>query len=252
MIDQMVLMSGAPMRIGSILFRQPTLGQIYQDPDIGSLTYEAYLYVIGLDVENFLQITNLTDIYMGLDRELREQIGIYDLLMAEPSWRELLQKALSFFVVGTVNFDIASHAFIVLEEDGSHVLTKEIYDQAREFIMRSACMEYKDQKSELRFYNQRAKEAWERLMKHKEEMRKKPKKANPSYSLWNVIGAVTTKHPSINLTNVWQLTVYQLYDQFARIRGIVSFDIFSVRWAMWGKDKFDYALWFKQDQDNKV
>ena len=55
-------------------------------------------------------------------------------------------------------------------------------------------------------------------MKHREEMRKKPQKVDPSFSLWNIIGAVTSRHPSLNLTNIWQLTVYQLYDQFARIR----------------------------------
>lgn len=252
MIDPMVLMSGSPLRIGGILFRQPDLGQIYRNPDIGSSVYESYLYVIGLDVEQFLQITGLTDIYMGLDAELREQIGIFDLLSTEPHWRELLINALSFFAVGTVYYDQDTHELLVAEGENHLVLTKEIYGKAREFIMRSACMKYKEQANELRFYNNRAKEAWERLMKHKEEMRKKPQKTDPSYSIWNVIGAVTTKHPSINLINVWKLTPYQLYDQFARIRDLVSFDVFSTRWAVWGKDKFDYALWFKQDQDNKV
>ena len=107
----------------------------------------------------------------------------------------------------------------------SGVLEKESYDQAREFIMRSACLEYKTKQSELRFYNKRAKEAWERLMKYREEMRKKPQKVDPSFSLWNIIGAVTSRHPSLNLTNIWQLTVYQLYDQFARVRDQVAFDV---------------------------
>ena len=35
MIDNTVLISGAPMRFGGILFRQPTLEQIYRDPDVG-------------------------------------------------------------------------------------------------------------------------------------------------------------------------------------------------------------------------
>ena len=132
------------------------------------------------------------------------------------------------------------------------VLEQEINDQAREFIMRSACLEYKTKQSELRFYNKRAKEAWERLMKYREEMRKKPQKVDPSFSLWNIIGAVTSRHPSLNLTNIWQLTVYQLYDQFARIREQVNFDVYSARWAVWGKDKLDQSLWFKQERDNKV
>ncbi len=144
-----------------------------------------------------------------------------------------------------------NNAFVTaLEEE--RVLEKESYDQAREFIMRSACLEYKTKQSELRFYNKRAKEAWERLMKYREEMRKKPQKVDPSFSLWNIIGAVTSRHPSLNLTNIWQLTVYQLYDQFARVRDQVAFDVYSTRWAVWGKDKLDQSLWFKQERDNKV
>lgn len=252
MIDKTALISGAPMRFGGILFRQPTLAQIYQDPDVGKTAYETYLYVIGMDVEQFLEATGLSDTYLSIDKEIREQIGVFDLLMAGGSLRELLLEALSFFIVGDIVYDPRSNTIQVHEGDTSRVLTKEVYDQCREFIMRSACMEFKTPKSELHFYNKRAKEAWERLMKHKEEERRKPQKVDPSYSIWNVIGAVAARHPSLNLTNIWQLTVYQLYDQFARLRGQVSFDIWSTRWAAWGKDKFDHALWFKQEQENKI
>ena len=85
MIDNTVLISGAPMRFGGILFRQPTLGQIYRDPDVGKAVYDSYLYLVSLDVEGFLQATGLTDVYMELPRDIREQIGIFDLLTAEPS-----------------------------------------------------------------------------------------------------------------------------------------------------------------------
>ena len=91
-----------------------------------------------------------------------------------------------------------------------------------------------------------------KLAPYREEMRKKPQKVDPSFSLWNIIGAVTSRHPSLNLTNIWQMTVYQLYDQFARVRDQVAFDVYSTRWAVWGKDKLDQSLWFKQERDNKV
>ena len=252
MIDNTVLISGAPMRFGGILFRQPTLGQIYRDPDVGKAVYDSYLYLVSLDVEGFLQATGLTDVYMELPRDIREQIGIFDLLTAEPSWRALLLEALSFFTGSPVRYDPTAGEILVDCGEEERVLDKESYDQAREFIMRSACLECKAKQSELRFYNKRAKEAWERLMKHREEMRKKPQKVDPSFSLWNIIGAVTSRHPSLNLTNIWQLTVYQLYDQFARVRDQVAFDVYSTRWAVWGKDKLDQSLWFKQERDNKV
>ena len=71
MIDNTVLISGAPMRFGGILFRQPTLEQIYRDPDVGKAVYDSYLYLVSLDVEGFLQATGLTDVYMKLPRDIR-------------------------------------------------------------------------------------------------------------------------------------------------------------------------------------
>ena len=65
-----VIISGAPMRFGGILFRQPTLEQIYRDPDVGKAVYDSYLYLVSLDVEGFLQATGLTDVYMGLARDI--------------------------------------------------------------------------------------------------------------------------------------------------------------------------------------
>ena len=36
------------------------------------------------------------------------------------------------------------------------------------------------------------------------------------------------------------------------VREQVAFDVYSARWAVWGKDKLDQSLWFKQERDNKV
>lgn len=253
MIDKILLMSGAPMQVNGIRFRQPTLGDIYRDPDVGKDAYDAHLFMISLDVEGFLSAAGLTDVYLGIEPAIREQIGILDLLTAHAGWRTLFLEALAFFTEGAVQYNESGRVVEIVTPDGTvHPLDSATYEVAREFIMRSACLEYKAKKTELKFYNERARLAWERLMKHKEEMRRQPRKTDPSFELWNVIGAVSSKHPSINMTNIWQLTVYQLYDQFARLRNQVSFDIYSARWAAWGKDTFDHALWFKQDQDNKV
>ena len=53
MIDNTVLISGAPMRFGGILFRQPTLEQIYRDPDVGRAVYDSYLYLVSLTWKGF-------------------------------------------------------------------------------------------------------------------------------------------------------------------------------------------------------
>ena len=54
-------------------------------------------------------------------------------------------------------------------------------------------------------------------------------------------------HSSINYTNVWDMTVYQLWDTFARLRNNEIYASGRTSVSVWGdkENKFDYNLWFK-------
>ncbi len=70
-------------------------------------------------------------------------------------------------------------------------------------------------------------------------------KINYDINLANIISALSIQHNSYNMTNIWSLTVYQLYDQFFRLNIKTQVDINSMRWAAYGTEAFDYNLWFK-------
>lgn len=64
-------------------------------------------------------------------------------------------------------------------------------------------------------------------------------------SLSSIISAVAARHHSLNILNIWDLTVYQLYDQFAQLNKSLQVDVSSMRWAAWGQEPFDFSLWYK-------
>lgn len=68
----------------------------------------------------------------------------------------------------------------------------------------------------------------------------------------NIISALAAHHNSLNIINIWDLTVYQLNDQFKRQRYIDYYHILSRSVSIWGdKDsKFDDSLWFSNVSDN--
>lgn len=68
----------------------------------------------------------------------------------------------------------------------------------------------------------------------------------------NIISSISSHHNSLNIINVWDLTVYQLYDQFNRQRLGDSFNIQSMSVAAWGDSdgKFDETVWFSLINDN--
>ena len=86
------------------------------------------------------------------------------------------------------------------------------------------------------------------LQKMKNANQKKKKIEDKKYELPNLISALATHSSSLNIINIWNLTIYQFYDQLSRQRldDTYSSSIRSV--SVWGdKDnKFDDTLWFTQ------
>ena len=71
--------------------------------------------------------------------------------------------------------------------------------------------------------------------------------------LGNIISAVANKSHSLNILNIWDLTVFQVWDCFSRLSNNSIYDIQSMSVAAWGnKDNaFDISAWFKRmDTDN--
>jgi len=247
MPDNHVLIAGSSYWVGDILCRQPTLGDIYRDKDVGHEIYQAYLYVIGMTVDRFLDAEGLRDGFASLSAEEQAQIDILGLLTHQSAWRSLLLDALDFFVDGSPRFDAATGRIVIERDGGSPVLlTGDAYAALRKEIMQCACLKAEDDKPK-GFYNNAAKRLYEKSLALKQKRAKANAKSDADYEIWNVIGAVSARHPSYNLLNIWGLTVFQLYDQFSRIHGGIQLDGMIHKWAAWGTAQFDFSAWFKKE-----
>lgn len=73
-------------------------------------------------------------------------------------------------------------------------------------------------------------------------------KADKNMELGNIISAIAAKSQSLNILNIWDLTVYQVWDCFWRLSNNSIYNIQSMSVAAWGnKDNhFDAAAWFKR------
>lgn len=93
-----------------------------------------------------------------------------------------------------------------------------------------------------RDYKEMVREARE---KHKEYI-KHIGNANDT-DLLDLISALSSKHPSLNLLNIWELTVYQLIDQFKRLNMIDDYSV-GIDSLLAGASKKDVQLihWSKK------
>ena len=227
-INQMTLMRGSPVCISeSVVIRQPLLGDI---ADYGYEQYQSFLSAFLLKKKELLQSLGAED---GPEFD---EFTLYDLLASIPELRQYYAEALAFFVCGRVASN--QHGFFVEK----HLLTKEELQDISVAVRQISYIEV-DEESQHVFASEKARRIWEKCQKGRAALRKESKK-DLNMGLPNLIGAVSAKGCGYDLFNIWNLTVYQLYEQFTRMNVNVQMDIYSTRWAAWGKDDFDVSMWF--------
>lgn len=255
MADKHTLICGIPANIRGVLVRQPTLHEILRV--LGYDKYSGYLYLLGITVEQFMESMDKDEIgggkeiaaaYQRLTDEQRAQIHRLDLLLAEPSWRGILMDALSFFICGELDFDLQHGDLYVVTDNNRVLMDNDLFDRVRNFVFQAARLKHEESKP-AGFVNKAAQAAYEKLQALKAEQaantKKKDTKSDPDMELWNLIGAVAAHSRGYNLLNIFELTVYQLYDQFERINHQEYLDGYASKWAAWGKDSFDFGGWYK-------
>ena len=72
---------------------------------------------------------------------------------------------------------------------------------------------------------------------------------NKDMELPNLVTAVAVQSNSINFTNIWDLTIYQFYEQFKKEQVGIYFDIQKMAVAAYGNSKntFKGNEWYKNE-----
>ena len=100
--------------------------------------------------------------------------------------------------------------------------------------------------------NKRGRKIYEKMMKRRKKF-KKAKANNPDLTMANIIAAVATRSSNLNWVNIWDITVFHLFDEFERLQINDQYNIASTQVAAWGdKDnKFKFGLWSKNIYDKQ-
>lgn len=231
-IDALTLLSGDDISWNELVtIKQPTLRDIQ---NVGYHTYQTYLTILMIDEDQVIEALGIQD------SAVRDVLDVYTILGLDDDASSIFINALSFFIREPVSFKNGS--FYI----GQIPASAKILDALKEIIFELSYIKREPKKKKPKFASKQAEELWHRLQKGKQDLAKaKQKKTDENMELPNLISAVAAEHPGYNLTSIWDLTVYQLYDQFARINTRVQLDVYGQRWAAWGKDDFDTSVWFK-------
>lgn len=265
-LDYGTLLSTTPVILQNGLhIRSPLLSEI---SEISFPVYHSYLaalmlnkesYLYGIDHEQFHYLTNYTEKekqafqrmraeYDTFTEEEKNTLPFMDLVIFDPVFLFTLEQALSFFLSCRLTYSQDKQGFINAEKkDPVYIIPKACYPEIADLILQRNGISTKDQKAETPVFKSKLAKALYYRTLDAQKKRDSGIRADKNMDLPNIISAVSARHPSLNIQNIWGITVYQLYDQFKRLQVNSFYDIQSMTVAAWGDEKkqFDVTQWYK-------
>ena len=238
--------------IGSI--KSPTLREISK---IRYAQYNQYLNVLLFTPEDYYKNFEEDKIewFKSLDEDSKSKIFLYDLIINNKIILFLYLESFNFFFEETVVFNPNTNQFILYESDevikneGKPVGTidnNSFYDMCDIILQRNNIFKNYANEDFKKVKNNRALEILKKLKKGQEKQNKQ-NKYDKKVELPNVISALCAYHNSLNMTNIWDMTVYQVYDQFKRVQNNSVYTIQSMSTSVWGdkENQFDITRWYQ-------
>lgn len=253
-LDYITLLSPNNIKLAVGTIKKPTLREI------GEITFQRfYLYEFFLKLTPRLYFCKVLKDFGGAEKwesmssEAKNIMKVFDLVKRDRSLQELYSEIFSFFFLEKVAY--VDEAFVLnIIRDGVDVrvgaIDSDTFVEAVEILQQLCCIyEEEVKKEEMVFKNEATRLLYERMQAAQAEKEKDEKDdGNGIFSLPNVISSLSNRHTSINPVNVWELTIFQLYDSFERLRVNEAYGISATRVSVWGDEKntFDATLWYKE------
>lgn len=246
------LLSPSPIyltNVGSL--SKPTLREI--GDVIGYDIYQSYLSTLRLTPDKYYASGDEADWYNSLNPEEKKKITLYHLATTDKELFNYFMMVFSFFFIDKIMFDNDRKLFLLSDgtknEKGDLVFTgiidKNNFNEICNAILKTNGIETTVENDDLsQVKSPRLKKIMEKLKAGRSKLNQ-TKKLDSRMELANIISAIATSHNSLNIVNIWDATVYQVYDALNRQINKFAFDIQSTSVSVWGdkKKSFDIKSW---------
>ena len=258
-IDYGTLLSYSPIKLSIGTLKKHTLREI------GDLTFEKFNFY-----ESFLVLT--PEFYYtklgneqgkayweSLTDEQKSNLTMFQIVKKENVLQDIYSELFNFFFLENVIyidglFILSAKTFDNISDitpDDCAAIGEETFIPVLE-IIQQICGIYEEEEStdNMKFKNSRAKKLYEKMLAARKR-EKQQRKSDINMTIPNIISAVSSMHPSLNISNIWDLTIFQLLDTFNRLRTNAIYEIESTKVSVWGDEKktFNETLWYKNQHD---
>lgn len=224
--------------------KPPKLKDLQPSKGIGMWTYNTYVNILAWQKEDFLNTIRATMDKRG-DMLDNDKLSVFDVMTLVSMSRELLQKALEFFIREDVIWDEELRSFITKTDDKAiGKISRDNFDEVRNMLLQLNYIGLGKEAKPIKHSSKEAETAWLRAQQYlKQESLKKSE--DKTMSLGNIISKLCVASPSYNLLNVYELTIFQLYDQFFQCGYLRAMNLNEMAFSNHGGKDFDIQAWIK-------
>lgn len=217
--------------------RSPRVSELKPTSGIGYAAYNIYLNFLSWDKEHLLKYVQMMQ-YRGVDKLKNPKLTTFDVVTLLPQTRELCRGVLSFFMLEELVWDEKKRRYLsTLSEETKELFCGEInrdnFEWVRGLMLQMNYIDLDmDNAPAATHTSERTRELWEQAQKAlKKQSESSKQEDKPEYHLSNIISKICSVHPTYNILNIFDLTIFQLYDAFFQMsymRGIyLNEQIFS-------------------------
>lgn len=247
--DYFDMLSGFPIYIDGVgHIKSPLLKDLCPPDGLGNKGYNLYLNVLSWDKEAVIKYNMALQI-RGAEKLNRKELQTFDVITFFDYTRELIIRVLSFFMLENLKWDQETRSILAFQQNEESqelvgVITRDNYDDIRKLILKLNYIGLSEEEAPVRHSSQASKDAWEKVQEYLEKQAKKSED-KPEYHLSNIVSKLCACHPSYNLLNVYNLTIFQMYDAFFQLGFIRGSNLNERIFSQHGGKSFKFEEWLK-------
>lgn len=252
-IPQISLLSPNPIIIQGVgTLRSPILNEIYSS-DIRNLSlYSLATHVLFGSKQDIIELgKNMgeNNTYHKLIEPDIEITSKFNLIINSVDLREALCEALALFFCNKIVFSPENNCFWVLSviDDKASIvgsINDDNYLFIEDLLKQLLHCESEYSENELKYSSDKAKELWEKVSQA-EEKEKADVNAR-DYEIGNIVSKLCVCGIGYTVKNIYDLTVYQLYDQFSAYMQNRISQLSENAYAHNGGEDFDMNGWLRK------
>lgn len=241
------LISGDLIPINGIgHLRSPLLSELKPTQGIGTWKYNFYLNMLVWEKDELIKFMRVTT---GRSLKALEKAGkltTFDVVTLIDAPRELLREAMAFFMGENIAWDKATKVFVTTDKQTNQIIgsiNRDNFEEVRDMMLQLNYINLGRSAKPQKFASKQAEEMWNRAQKYLKEGAKQ--KADKRMQLGNIISKLSCVSTGYTLLNIYNLTVFQLYDQFFQYGYLRAMDLNEMAFSNHGGKNFDMQAWLK-------